>query len=359
MRIAFAALVLLLSTSTPALAADPTSALIAQLETCDVRTAVQTGPRLDLLLALADGRSGREFGNLIQGPRACTGHVFAFGEGDDELVFVGAARPSEPNVGAILWVDHGWWRAATAPIGYLPYPAAQLRRGSARELFIDIDSGGSAGAIGLVGLRLEGSRETTFWRLDPELHMEIGRFRPLDDDRFLLEGRDDRDRLFTWYAHAGWPGGAQRIFERRGDTLVLAASRQTHDPYWVLTGFIGALFDGDAATMGRFATPTAVQEGLDLPRPRRGPYGLSPIDYDTFLSFQAIASAEQANWDALPSAMRRTAESGPFRAVLGLRLEGWTATEPLLATFIRDGDGWTLAHLVPLTQLANGDELTH
>src|SRR5207253_2845682 len=117
--------------------------------------AAVTVPHLGVLLALADGRSANEVKDLLPRPGPCIGHVFAIGRGEDEVVLVGAPRPGD-TVGAVLWVDRGWWRIAPARIGYTPWVYVDSRRDDARELIVGIDSGGSAGTIGLTGVRLRG-----------------------------------------------------------------------------------------------------------------------------------------------------------------------------------------------------------
>jgi hypothetical protein len=58
------------------------------------------------LVALADGRSAREFAEALKIP-GCFWHTDVAGDGDDEVVALSLA-----GAGAILWVDNGWWRAA-------------------------------------------------------------------------------------------------------------------------------------------------------------------------------------------------------------------------------------------------------
>src|SRR5437667_330865 len=121
-------LVLLVCTTAPAAAGtDRTEPLLAELDRCDPAVAAVTGPPLGVLLGLADGRSANEVKSLLSRPGSCIGYVFAIGRGNDEVVLVGAPLPGD-TVGAVLWVDRGWWRFATgdaiATALAMPAPAA-------------------------------------------------------------------------------------------------------------------------------------------------------------------------------------------------------------------------------------------
>src|SRR5207245_11507398 len=96
-----------------------------------------------------------------------------------------------------LCVDLSSGGVAAARIGYAPYPLLDMRRDGARELVIGVASGGSAGNIGLVGLRLARSVMTTILRLPPGTAGEISHARAIDDDHILVEGRVPAP-LVTW-----------------------------------------------------------------------------------------------------------------------------------------------------------------
>src|SRR5437763_624580 len=131
-----------------AIAADGTSVLLEQLERCDPGTIGRTGPRLDILLALADGRSALELADLLRAPRPCVGRTSSYGNGADEIVLVGGVGIVGAK-GAILWVDRGYWRIAAVPLGYGPRTAGSSVSDLGREFLIGVDSGGPAGTNGI------------------------------------------------------------------------------------------------------------------------------------------------------------------------------------------------------------------
>ena len=329
-------LVLLVCTTAPAAAGtDRTAPLLAELDRCDPAVAAVTGPPLGVLLALADGRSANELKSLLPRPGPCIGHVFAIGRGEDEVVLVGAPRPGD-TVGAVLWVDRGWWRIATARIGYTPWVYVDSRRAGARELIVGIDSGGSAGTIGLTGVRLRGPALSSFMRASPG---ELERVVALDEDRLLIEGRSTSDQLFLWNAHAGWPGGAQWLFERRGTALVEVAHRQDLDPYYVATGFIGALFDRDVATMSRFASPDAIASALAMPAPAAPFVSLPTVADPDFIV------RERMSWSALPPAVRTSPPSAPVSITATFFERGWSHPRNVTLHFERADDAWVITEL--------------
>src|SRR5437660_12233028 len=101
-----------------------------------------------------------------------------------------------------------------------------MRRDGARELVIGVASGGSAGDIGLVGLRLARSVMTTILRLPPGTAGEISHARAIDGDHILVEGRVPPPRL-TRYSHAVRRGGPQWLCGRRRSRFVRVARRRT------------------------------------------------------------------------------------------------------------------------------------
>lgn len=339
---------LLLSTQPAAASADRTTALLGELDRCDPSAADITPGKLRILLELADGRSAKELRDLISGPRRCSGYAFAFGDGDDEIALVGAPRAGD-TVGAILWVDRGWWRIAATRIGYMPYPVIDSRHDGARELVIGIASGGSAGDVGLIGLRLKGATATTILILPPASAGEINRVRAIDDDHILAEGRLPA-RLVTWNSHAGWPGGAQWLFERRGSSFALVARRQARDPEYVESAFIGALIARDPSTMRGFATEAVVATALALPQAIRfnGAVGA--------LAGRDLLERERMSWDALPDGVRAAPPSGPAWGTLPV-FEGPSELQNILVRFDRDSDGWIITELAGESSPSPADDL--
>jgi len=331
-----AALMLVVASGPAGAETDRTATLLAELDRCDPASAAVTGPPLSVLLGLADGRSANDLSALLSGPGPCIGHVLAIGQGDDEVALIGSPRTGD-TVGAVLWVDRGWWRIAAARIGYRPWVYVDSRRDGDRELIVGIDSGGSAGTIGLVGLRLRGASLTAF--MSASLG-EITRVTTLDVDHLLIEGRSTSDQLFLWNTHAGWPGGAQLLFERRGTRIVEVARRQDPDPYYVATGFIGALFERDVVSMSRFASDAVVASALAMPAPDRPFVSLSDIPDADFLL------RERMSWAALPPVVRGSPPSQPAWITETFFERGWLHPRDVSLRFERRDDGWVITELV-------------
>lgn len=332
-------------------AEDPTARLLEALDRCDPTTKAVAGPRLDVLLALADGRSAQELASVLKGPRQCIGHVSTYGTGASELVFVGGLGSIEAT-GALMWVDRGWWRIAALPLGYMPGTPAVFSRGGAREFFSGINSGGSAGTIGLLGVRIQGSKAAVTARLMPG--GEIFAVRALGPDRVYVDGRLTNDRRLTWNSHPAWPGGAQWILERRGDRVVVGAHRQTLDPDYVWTAFIGALLERDQVAMSRLATPEAVSDGLAL-----------GITHPWITSLQLEAPADflhrvRMSWDALPALVRMASPDGPVWGSFTQSDDRGRTLVEARVRFDRDRDGWIITDLsrVRPTDHPSGPQLT-
>ncbi len=332
-------LAILMTTATASTPAeDLTARLLSELRQCDLATIAQTGPRLDLLLALADGRSGIEIADILNASRACLGRASSLGSGADEVVFIGAASPFASARGAVLWVDRGYWRIASAPLGYAPGPIAPTVHADGREYLIAINSGGSAGTIGLAAVLISGATARTTLSFAPRA--EIRGSRLLSDGRLLVEGRATGDRALTWWSHAGWPGGAQWLFERRADGWVLVAERQTVHPYLLLMGLVGGLRDGDAATMSRFASGDVVAQALALPPPGRGLVALYATYADNVVDSE-LARREAGSWDALPDDERVALGSAHL-----VRTITWGPGSPLFGVqFDRDASGWRITSI--------------
>lgn len=325
---------LMAASALPAAANDATSTLLAQLASCDLRTVGETGPRLDLLLALADGRSGAELADLLNGTRACLGRTSAIGEGADETVFVGAASPLASAKGAVLWVDRGYWRAATTTLGYAPSAGRPNVRADGREYLVGIWSGGSAGMIGLSAVTISGGLARTTLSFAPQA--EISSVRSIGDDLVYVTGRM-RDPATTWGCHACWPGGAQWLFERVDGHWSLSAQRQATHPYYLITGFVGGMLTGDASMMLRFASPEVVASAALLPTPIRSEVELL-LSYPTSIAEFDLAGLELADWRALPSGIRQPlAEDALVRPILLAR-----NAPPVIVWSSRGRDGWRI-----------------
>jgi hypothetical protein len=338
---------LLVASPAPATATDPTTALLSELDACE-RGSARASLNLEVLLALADGRSARELASVLNGPRVCIGYVTTYGEGTEELVFVGGVA-TIGSMGALLWVDDGWWRIASVPIGYVSGTLDVRHRGDTREFFAGIGSGGSAGTIGLVGIRLAGARAYLTMHLLPGA--EIRSLVRIDDDHVLVGGRLTGDRLFTWGSHPTWPYGAQWLFERQGEAFVAVADRQSRDPYWLMTGFVGALFTRDETMMKRFATDEAVAAALDLPRLDRRIDGLQLWTGKDFLA------TEHMSWSALPDTVRTTAPAGPVWGTF-VNYDDHTRTmHEVRLRFDREGDGWMITAVQRIATDATDESL--
>jgi hypothetical protein len=328
----------------PAVAADPTTRLLELLSSCDVGRADWNVVRVDLLLAIADGRSAREVAEILHGPRPCIGYASSYGAGAEEIVVVGA--PGK-GLGAMLWVDEGWWRGANLDVGWMSGVFATRRLGGAREIFVSISSGGSAGTIAATAFRLDGARATRIWDTRPAL-MELRDVKLIDDDHILIESRATDDPLFRWQAHAGWPGGSQRLYTRVGGRFVESGARQARDPFWVATGYVAGAFERSAAIMSRFATPDAVAAGLALSWPARSP-SVSPLQ---LVSGSDLETREWASWDAIPSAARGAPPPGPAWGTMRMSSDGWRSDTTVVVRFDRDASGWSITGLWPLQPLS-------
>ena len=343
MRALLLAVVLCLVCPTHAAAADITQTLLARLATCDRATIAASGPRLDVLLALADGRSAREFASLFPNPFPCIGRVTTYGEGSEEVVFVGGMG-TIGSVGAMLWVDRGYWRIAAVPLGYAAGTKGPTLVAAGKEYLIGIDSGGSAGTVGLTAVTISGAsaRTTLLYSFDAEIREAV----VLDDGHLYVTGRPIGDRALMWGPHVDWPYGAQWLFERHDGAWTLAASRQAIHPNYLLTGLIGGLRARDVAVMSRFAAPTVVLQALALPPLPTGFIDLHAT-YDQRLSDAAIAQEEMLAWDALPSSTRVTPTDRAFTSVISTA--GANGPSILIAAhFVRDAGGWSIAWLAPL-----------
>ena len=241
---------------------DRTAALLADLDRCAPQVGRPAQPLpFDVLLAVADGRSAREFAALVSG-HGCVGIARPYGDGADETVLIGYTGPP-PLLGAVLWVDQGWWRIASAPIGHVADLIADQTDGGARELFIGVGSGGSAGDIGVVGVRLRGSTAGTF--LQTSISTSQTGAILADPDHLVVSGRHLPDRPFAWSSNCCLPGGYEWLYARRGSAFVLVAERQVVDPYFALSAFIGGVYHRDPAQFSDVGTDLAAASLLAVP----------------------------------------------------------------------------------------------
>jgi hypothetical protein len=286
---------LLASGSRPSVAADRTATILAQLgDWCDAHAPrpFESAAPLGLILALADGRSAAEFADTFR-PSRCRVSVGVRGAGADELVAL-----SVGGAGAVLWVDKGWWRAATVNEGDYIEPGIIASRPTAggQEALIGICRCGSGGNSGVIGLGLEGARRDVLFRLDGASQITA---RLLDDDHALVVGRKLEDRPFAWAANCCLPGGYEWLYSRVGSRFVLTAERQAIDPYFALSAYFGAV---------KSARPEALADVAEAPGRDAAArlMALGPIEVLTNASREAFAidDAELTRWDALPGSVR-------------------------------------------------------
>jgi hypothetical protein len=313
---------------------DRTASLLSDLDRCAPQAGQPLAPLpplpLGTLIALADGRSAREFATLVE-RHGCLSDVRAIGEGEDEVVLVSPSNaPARPN-GAILWVDHGWWRIARAPTGQSTTLVGMLRVGDSREIFYGLGSGGSAGDIGVVGMRLSDAGATVV--LDATSLVAQLSATLLDRDHVLVWGRKLAARPYAWPSNCCLPGGHEWLFERQGSTFAAIDERQAVDPYFALSAFIGGASVRDPAFMRDVGTDPAIRQALD---------GVPMDAYHTMApsGLYAITREELMSWDAIPSSVRAPRPVGPIYEssyVLNARYQPETS---VIFQLDRDAAGW-------------------
>jgi hypothetical protein len=333
----------------PTEAADGTADVVRLIRSCDPSAVSPTSLRVDVLLALADGRSARDLANILAGPSGCLGRVSAYGYGAEEMLLVGTMG----RKGALLWVDHGWWRGANVNVGFDATVLDELRRTDGRELLVGIGSGGSAGVIGILGVRLAGAATVI---LDPgELWMEVSEARFINSDHIYVQGRSTRGYALNWQSHAGWPGGDQRLFARSGNHFIEASRRQALDPMFVYAGYVAGAFWGDAGLMSRFASGDAVASGLRMEWSFAQGHYMRPL---RLLAGQDLVTKEWMSWDALPAEARVLEPSGPVWGVIDTSLTGYGFYPDRLVRFDRGTEGWVITAIVDLPLALAGGPAT-
>jgi hypothetical protein len=264
---------------------------------------------LDLLTAVADGRSAREFVGAIEQSevqRSCVLQARAYGEGGSEVALI-----SDFRVTAVYWVDHGWWRASVQPFGGLTLLYSDRTVRGTRELTLLINSGGSAGWVGFVVLQARGG--------DLDL---IGSAREndsvgilaQDDDHILLVGRGPIARPLAWTAHCCLPGGYEWLYQRRAGRFELVAQRQAYDTYYVLSVFFGGLKAGRTDPLLDVATADAIAA--------LKPLFADPMEVETPRLPDArtvsVDNAELRSWSVVPSSLRIESATDPMTLTFGV-----------------------------------------
>ena len=341
MRTVLLALALIVAAARPAAASplasdDRTAALLAELDRCAPQVGQPLRPLpFDVLLALADGRSAREFATLAT-HHGCVSYVQAIGEGEAEIALVSTVyAPGSPN-GAILWVDHGWWRIARVPTGYTTTVVSEQSIGNDREIFFAVGSGGSAGDVGAVGVRIGGANAAVI--LDaPAVASHLGALL-LDPDHLLVTGRKLGPRPFAWPSNCCLPSSHEWLYARRGRTFALVDERQPLDPYFALSAFVGGASVRDATFMRDVGTDRSIAEALDgLPA---DPYRTAPPTGVFDLAHQELLS-----WDAIPAPSRGAPPYGPIYALSYILDARSQRTSDVVFELDRDAGGWRVTAL--------------
>jgi hypothetical protein len=332
---------LLVSGSRASLANDRTATLLAQLgDWCNAHApfSFENPAPLGLILALADGRSAAEFADAFK-PSRCVVSVGVRGAGADELVAL-----SIGGAGAILWVDEGWWRAATVDEGDYIQPEIIATRPivGGQEVLIGICRCGSGGNAGVIGLRLQGGRRQVLFRLDGASHV-TAHF--LDDDHVLVVGRHLEDRPYAWPQNCCLPSGYEWLYSRVGSRFVLTAERQAIDPYFALSAYFGAVKSARPDALADVADEPARDAAVRLTM-------LGPIEVSANSTPEAfaISDAELLRWDRLPASLRSAPGLESFywgvtiwNYVPGHGLGARLVTGAVL--MVRDGRGWRVGSL--------------
>lgn len=235
--------------------------LVADLNNwCDSRFGDATTQRLlGLLGRLADGRSAREVAVVVQ-RASCPFKALAYGDGPTEIVTAGAYR----EVGALLWVDRGYWRIAPVPnyFGYLTLQSDRLVDGR-RELLFAVNSGGSAGDRGFLGIEIaDGSAIVTLATVPTGASQMNAQW--IDRQQLLVTGRKLPARPWGINSNCCLPGGHEWLWRSTPSGFVLVAERQAQDPYYALNALLGALDAGTPATAGDVAKRTVIDAASAL-----------------------------------------------------------------------------------------------
>ena len=207
---------------------------------------------LDVIGQLANGRSAQETVEVLARSK-CLLQPAAYGDGASEVITVGAYAQD----GAVLWVDRGYWRIARVPIdyGYLSL-LWDVQRGRQRELFLEIWSGGSAGARGYVAVGITGITATMTLHAAPGAsNMYAQR---IDGDYVLLTGRKLPERRWGLDSNCCLPSGHEWLWQWTPAGYALVGERQAKDSYYALNALLGAIDSGHPETALDVATRPAI-----------------------------------------------------------------------------------------------------
>lgn len=280
-----------LRTPAPAPSLDPrTASLVARLDEWCAPPFGSTQALFALVGQLADGRSAVELVDVLSRSR-CPLQPRASGDRASEVVTAGAYR----EVGALLWVDRGFWRIAPVPthFGYLTL-SADRTIGGRRELLFDIDSGGSAGPRGSLVVEIAGGSARLTLDTAPTGADHTGA-RFIDDQFVLVGGRKLPDRPWGIASNCCLPGGHEWLWRWTPSGYVLVGERQAQDSYYALNALLGALDVNSPAAARDVATASALADAFAFFGPGR------------FWNYKASANAyeqdqaELVRWSALPS----------------------------------------------------------
>lgn len=291
---------------------------------------LSSSPPLDVLGSLADGRTADELA-VVLGRSKCLLDADAHGSGDEEIVTAGAYT----RLGALLWIDRGFWRIAPVPIdlGYLRFVRDTMVAG-VRELLFAIDGGGSGGIGGYVAVGIaDGSASITLHMHPSASEMSV---RPLDETHLLITGRKLPDRPWGIGSNCCLPDGHEWLYEWTPDGYALVGERQARDPYFALNALLGALDAGRPELARDVATPTALAKASAF-------FGAGRFwKWTPSGNAAQQEQAELLRWDLLPAST--TIEPEPVQYGVA-RYE--PAGPRALVTFERRDGGWVATDVVP------------
>ncbi len=248
----------------------------------------------------------------------------AYGDRANEVVTVGAYRSS----GAVLWVDRGYWRIARVPIdfGYLTL-LWDVQRVGQRELFLEIWSGGSAGARGYLAIGITPvSTSVTLHAAPGASQMYAWR---IDGEHVLVTGRKLPERRWGIDSNCCLPGGHAWLWRWTPTGYALIGERQTRDSYFALNALLGAIDSGHAETASDVATRPAIAAAAAFFGPGvRWTYKASANAHEQ-------EAAEIMRWSLLPGV-----EPIPAAVVRYEVARYEPAGHSAVITFERVGDGW-------------------
>jgi hypothetical protein len=278
---------------------------------------------LGALSQIANGRSARETVEALA-RSTCLLQPRAYGDGANEVITVGAYRWE----GAVLWVDRGYWRIAPVPIdfGYLSL-LWDIERAGQRELFLEIWSGGSAGAGGYLAIGISGETAAVTLHAAPGASQMFAQ--RLGGDDVLLTGRKLPERRWGIDSNCCLPGGHAWLWRWTPSGYALIGERQGRDSYFALNALLGAIDSGHAETASDVASRPAIAAAAAFFGPGRGwKYKPSPNAGEQ-------ERAELMRWSLLPVVAPIAPEVVRYEVA---RYE--PAGPSAVISFERVGDGW-------------------